>query len=179
MSASPSGVQRKGGARRPEIDLPVLDGAAPLQIISRPFSLGAFAVAGVVLLMVAYICGRYLHQLDEAGADSPVAATVPSVAPAAASQSTPQTEQTSAPKVVTVTIRIMKFSPEQIEIKAGDTVEWKNADLTPHTATAPTKEFDSGPINPGASWRMTFVKAGTFPYICTFHPEMRGAVVVK
>jgi plastocyanin len=179
MSASPSGVQRKGAARRPETDLPASHPAAPLQIVSRPFSLGGFAVAGLALLLGAFVCGRYLHQLDEAAAGASVITVAPVVRPTAAPQSMAQTAQPSAPKVVTVTIRIMKFSPEQIEINAGDTIEWKNADLTPHTATAPTKEFDSGPINPTASWRMTFAKPGTFPYLCTFHPEMRGVVVVK
>lgn len=37
--------------------------------------------------------------------------------------------------------------------------EWKNADLTPHTATAPSFG-DSGSIQPGQSWRHTFNEAG-------------------
>jgi len=71
----------------------------------------------------------------------------------------------------------MKFSPATIEIKKGDTVEWKNDDITPHTATSAT--FDSASIAPETSWRHTFAEAGSFPYICTFHPDMKASVVVK
>jgi plastocyanin len=71
----------------------------------------------------------------------------------------------------------MKFSPATIEIKKGDTVEWTNDDITPHTATSAT--FDSAAIAPEASWRHTFNDAGNFPYTCTFHPDMKAAVIVK
>jgi plastocyanin len=64
-----------------------------------------------------------------------------------------------------------------LEVKKGDVVEWKNDDLIPHTATSP--EFDSGALKSGQSWRHTFTKAGDFPYICTFHPQMKGVVIVK
>jgi plastocyanin len=185
MSASPSVVERTGGERRSENAYPpARRRRTRVQIVSKPFSLRAFALAGAGLFAAAFVCGRYLGQLDAAaaGGSAPPVATAPAVTPVptpAAQASTATAEQPSAPKVTTVTVRLMKFSPEQIEIKAGDTVEWKNADLTPHTATAPTKEFDSGPINPNASWRQTFAKTGSFPYVCTFHPEMHGLVVVK
>jgi plastocyanin len=180
MSASPSVVERTGDERRPENDYPpARREVTRVQIVSRPFSLRTFALWGLALFVTAFLCGRYLEQLDAApGISVPEVATTAAATPAAAA-STPGAEQPNMPKVVTVTIRLMKFSPEQIEIKAGDTVEWKNADLTPHTATAPTKEFDSGPINPTAVWRQTFAKPGTLPYVCTFHPDMHGVVVVK
>jgi plastocyanin len=183
MSAPPSVVERTGGE-------PGLEKAYPaarrrgtrVQIVSKPFSLRAFALVGLGVFVTAFLCGRYLGRLDAdaAGAIAPSAPSVSAATPAAApTASTPAAEQQNAPKVVIVTIRLMKFSPDRLEINAGDTVEWKNADLTPHTATAPTKEFDSGPINAAAVWRQTFTKPGSIPYVCTFHPEMRGVVVVK
>lgn len=87
------------------------------------------------------------------------------------------TAERSAPAAVTVLIRNMKFEPTAIEVKKGDIVEWKNEDITPHTATA--SSFDSGSIGPEKSWRHTFTEAGNFPYICTFHPAMKAAVNVK
>jgi plastocyanin len=75
---------------------------------------------------------------------------------------------------------MLKFWPDTIKVKAGDVVEWTNNDLTPHTATSPgERELESGSINAGASWRHTFSKPGTFAYFCTFHPEMKGVVVVR
>ena len=76
-----------------------------------------------------------------------------------------------------VSIQSIQFSPATLEVKMGQVVEWKNDDLIPHTATSP--EFDSGTLKSGQSWRHTFTKAGNFPYICTFHPQMKGVVIVK
>ena len=100
-----------------------------------------------------------------------------------------QTPITSAPVVqpagsvvpaATVTIRLLKYSPDRIEIRTGETIEWANRDLTPHTITSQgAGDLDSGSINAGAAWRHTFAQPGTFPYYCTFHPEMKGAVVVR
>jgi mono/diheme cytochrome c family protein/plastocyanin len=83
----------------------------------------------------------------------------------------------NAPAVVQVVIRNMKFNPPNLEVKKGDVVEWKNDDITPHTATSAT--FDSASIDPDKSWRHTFTEAGSFPYTCTFHPDMKAAVIVK
>jgi plastocyanin len=79
--------------------------------------------------------------------------------------------------VVHVAIKNMKFSPATVEIRKGHTVEWKNDDITPHTATGAA--FDSASIASEASWQHTFTEAGSFPYICTFHPDMKGSVSVK
>jgi len=79
-----------------------------------------------------------------------------------------------------VTIETLKYSPETIEIKKGDTVKWTNNDLAPHTVTSQAGDtFNSGSIDPDSSWSYTFSQPGTFPYYCTFHPEMKGTVSVK
>jgi plastocyanin len=79
-----------------------------------------------------------------------------------------------------VTIETVKYSPDAIEIKTGETVVWINNDLTPHTVTSQSGgELNSGSIEPGTSWSHKFAQAGTFPYYCTFHTEMKGTVTVK
>lgn len=79
-----------------------------------------------------------------------------------------------------VTIDLLKYTPETIEIKTGETVEWVNNDLTPHTVTAKGADnFDSGSIDPDAAWSHTFSQPGTYSYSCTFHPEMKGSVKVR
>ena len=98
----------------------------------------------------------------------------------AATVTSPAPTQESNATVTPVTIRLVKFSPETIEVKTGQTVEWANNDLTPHTVTSQgTGDLNSGSIDAGASWRHTFTQAGSFPYYCTFHPEMKGTVIVK
>jgi plastocyanin len=83
----------------------------------------------------------------------------------------------TASAIAQVAIRNVEFYPASIEVKKGSVVEWKNDDLVPHTATSPS--FDSGSLTSGQSWRHTFTAAGTFPYVCTFHPNMKGVVIVK
>jgi plastocyanin len=85
-----------------------------------------------------------------------------------------------APATARITIHTLKYLPETIEIRKGETVEWDNKDLTPHTVTSQNGgELNSDSIEAEASWRHTFNQAGTFAYFCTFHPEMKGTVTVK
>jgi plastocyanin len=83
------------------------------------------------------------------------------------------------PKVRTVVIESMQFSPQQVEVKLGETVVWTNKDFFPHTATAEDHSFDSGEIATNRSWRFKPRKKGVFPYVCTLHPTMKGRLVVK
>ena len=78
----------------------------------------------------------------------------------------------------TVTIEGMKFAPEAVTVKRGDTVVWENRDLVPHTATA-RGAFDSGPIAAGKSWRFVAAKAGRYEVVCTLHPTMKSTLVVE
>ena len=91
--------------------------------------------------------------------------------------------QSATPNVVTVTIRDFKFEPETVTVHEGDTVEWKNVDNVPHTATvdgqAQKPAFDSGSISTGASWRYVAATKGTYNYICTFHKFMKGQLIVQ
>ncbi|WP_211444362.1 cupredoxin domain-containing protein [Collimonas humicola] len=78
-----------------------------------------------------------------------------------------------------IVIEGMKFSPEVIEVNVGDTVAWTNKDAFPHTVTAENHSFDSKEIASGRSWKFKATERGVFPYVCSFHPTMRGKVVVK
>jgi plastocyanin len=64
-------------------------------------------------------------------------------------------------------------------VRAGDTVVWTNEDVVPHTATAKGKGLDSGSIGAKQSWRYTASEKGTYAYDCTFHPNMKGTLVVR
>lgn len=76
-------------------------------------------------------------------------------------------------------IRIVdeRFTPNTITIRAGQTVTFVNADDDEHTATGPG--FDTGEMQPGDSATITFDKPGTFDFVCQFHSEMRGQVIVE
>jgi len=84
-----------------------------------------------------------------------------------------------AARTLTVTIAQMRFTPARLTVAPGDTVEWVNTDLVPHTATASGGAFNSGPIAPGNSWRWKVQGRGSVPYVCALHPAMKAALAVE
>ena len=86
---------------------------------------------------------------------------------------------TSAPAQHTVSIKSMKFSPDRIEIRAGDSVIWTNADDRDHTVTAKDGSFKSGNLSKGDTFSHQFTKSGKFNYACSYHPRMKAVVVVS
>jgi plastocyanin len=83
-----------------------------------------------------------------------------------------------APRLHRVVIQDFAFRPQRLELRPGDSVEWVNLDLAPHTASAEDGAWDSGELARQASFRATFGAAGRFAYLCAFHPMMRGEIVV-
>lgn len=80
-----------------------------------------------------------------------------------------------------VEMKSLSYEPKKLEIQAGDSVEWKNIALTPHTATANDgKSFDTKTISPKQTSKpVKFDQAGTFEYHCTVHGKvMSGSIVV-
>jgi len=88
------------------------------------------------------------------------------------------TDHSPASKTHTVLIKRSRFVPERLEVAAGDRIVWKNEDIVPHTATA-NKIFDSDNLKKGQSWAYVAKQGGSFRYICTYHPTMKGELVVK
>lgn len=72
-----------------------------------------------------------------------------------------------------------EYAPSKLTVKLGETVVWVNNDLVPHTVTATGRAFDSGDIPPQKSWHFVAKTRGEFPYICTYHPTMKGTLVVE
>ena len=84
------------------------------------------------------------------------------------------------PQTYVVVIHEMKFEPAVLTVKLGDTVRWENQDIVPHNAVSTgTKEFDTGTIAVGASSQYQASNKGEVFYRCTFHPNMKGKVVVQ
>jgi plastocyanin len=140
------------------------------------FATIVLVVGGVCLALGGYISyagGRVRHR--EFRVEPP-----PNALPKETTSETKPAGSASVAAASQVTIETLKYSPETIQIKKGETVTWVNNDLTPHTVTSQNGgELNSGSIEPGASWSHTFGQAGSFPYYCTFHTEMKGTVTVE
>jgi plastocyanin len=85
----------------------------------------------------------------------------------------------ASPSPVLVVIRNYAFMPASITIKTGATVQWRNDDSVSHTATASDGTFDSKNLDRGQTYTFTFTKAGTYAYVCSYHPNMTGKIVVS
>ena len=70
------------------------------------------------------------------------------------------------------------FAPATLTVAVGTTVTWTNRDEEPHTVAASDGSFHSPGMGTGATFTHTFTAAGTFDYVCSIHPMMRGTVVV-
>lgn len=85
----------------------------------------------------------------------------------------------AAPTTHTVVIEAMQFSPQVLEIRSGDTVEWINKDGFPHDAASTGKAFRSTVMVPNARWKFVARRKGRLEYTCTLHPMMKATLIVK
>jgi plastocyanin len=77
----------------------------------------------------------------------------------------------------TVSTKGIRFTPSTVTIRRGQTVTWRfNDGSTPHNVTA--THFRSSSTKSSGSYTVRFTRAGTYSYVCTIHPGMRGKVVV-
>lgn len=78
-----------------------------------------------------------------------------------------------------IEIKANAFSPMTKEVKAGTTVTWVNRDGYAHTVTPlnATSEFkDSGDLNGGQTYKVTFNTPGEYKYRCKPHSSMSGSM---
>ena len=71
------------------------------------------------------------------------------------------------------------FSPTILEVQTGDTVVWHNTGSVAHSVMSDTGLWDSGLIQPGATFERKFTDVGVFAYHCTPHPWMRARLRVS
>jgi len=79
----------------------------------------------------------------------------------------------------TITIRNFAFSPNSLTVTAGSVVTWKNLDGEPHSVVSDQGLFRSEALDENDSYNFKFDKPGTYGFICSIHPTMRGTIVVK
>lgn len=78
-----------------------------------------------------------------------------------------------------VDIRAFQYRPARLIVAAGDTVVWINEDAVPHTASAGDRAWDTGNIPSKQSGQVVLADKGEYRYVCGFHPNMSGTLVVE
>ncbi|HEV2533653.1 cupredoxin domain-containing protein [Phenylobacterium sp.] len=82
-----------------------------------------------------------------------------------------------APATYAVTIANMAFGPAPAGLRVGDTIEWVNADIFQHSATAKDGSFDVD-LAPKAHVRTVLARPGQVDFYCRYHPGMTGRLAV-
>jgi plastocyanin len=108
----------------------------------------------------------------------PARSTAPAAAAAPASHAAGSATAAKA-KTTKVQIKDFEFKPGKVTIATGGRITWTNKDAANHTVTFKTGPKDLGNLNHGKSRSATFAKAGTYKYVCQYHPNMHGTVIVK
>lgn len=78
-------------------------------------------------------------------------------------------------ETISVVIDDLAFTPAEIEVKVGDTIEWINRDIFDHTATV-NGGWDVE-IATGETVSLVIENAEAVEYYCRYHPNMTGKVV--
>lgn len=87
---------------------------------------------------------------------------------------------TTTPAATTITIKNFAYEPPSLTVAPGTKITVINEDEAPHTVTATDHSFDSGMIHGGQRGEFTApTTPGTYPYICTVHPYMKGTLIVQ
>ena len=75
-----------------------------------------------------------------------------------------------------VEVRDFDFAPQSFSANAGEPVGWENTGEQIHNVKG--DRFFSRGMNPGDRYSFTFRKPGSYDYLCTLHPQMKGTIVV-
>lgn len=135
------------------------------------------SIAAIAAMTVLVACGGNDAANDSTTVASQVTATTSTLAPTP--PTTPATEppvapspepRQDAPKVHQVATYGTSFSPENLSIAVGDTVEFS---IGGHNVTW----SDTGTTH-NDPYSRTFTTAGSYDYLCTRHAGMSGVITV-
>ena len=79
-----------------------------------------------------------------------------------------------------VFVKDFEFNPKKIHIVQGDTVRWENRDIERgHSVQIRIPGYsESDKFYPDESYSLSFNEPGEYPYLCGYHPGMKGVVYV-
>ena len=90
------------------------------------------------------------------------------------------TQAEAVPAVVSVSIGDNFYKPEDVKIRVGQSIKWRNNGAVPHTVTSDsdsTVKFDSGTVEPGGVYALKPGTVGKITYHCTIHGKVQSGTV--
>jgi plastocyanin len=86
----------------------------------------------------------------------------------------------SGTTTVSAAMQGFAFTPNQITAKVGDVITWDNKDTAPHGVALDDGSCKmSNAVQAGQKGSLTFTKAGTYPFHCFVHPNMKGTITIS
>lgn len=139
----------------------------------------------VIILIAAAVliagCSDNQQPMPPTGAPSPSPSPVATI-PTTTQPPTPISQSSVSDN--TVLIQDFAFKPQTITVKKGDIVRWENRDAAPHRivftdSSGRDTNTESSVLTSSQSYSRKFPDAGTYPYYCKIHPDMKGSVIVE
>jgi len=127
------------------------------------------ALSALMTLALAACGGGGASSAPSTAASAPPAASVPAAATC---------EATTDPGDVAVNVKDFAFEPTEISAKVGQVIAFTNTGAAPHTATLDDGSCATPNINAGAADGLTFSAAGSYPFHCAIHTQMKGTITV-
>lgn len=90
----------------------------------------------------------------------------------------PVEEIEDTPAAAAVDIVDNDFEPAELEVDAGETIEWTNTGDAEHTVTF-AQGPDSGELASGETFNHVFDEPGDYDYVCSIHSGMEGTITVS
>jgi plastocyanin len=87
------------------------------------------------------------------------------------------TPAAAAPHSYTVVVDKLRFGSLPTGLRVGDTIVRVNKEFLRHSAIAADHSVNVD-LPPNATAKMTFRASGSFPFVCRYHPAMRGILLV-
>ena len=75
-------------------------------------------------------------------------------------------------------VKDFAFDPTAITAKVGQVIAFTNTGAAPHTATLDDGSCTTPNIAAGAADGLTFSAAGSYPFHCAIHTQMKGTITV-
>jgi plastocyanin len=87
---------------------------------------------------------------------------------------------------IEVSMENVQFEPQDVTVKAGETITFTNNESIPHDVhktSGPGDDFSSGgsgEMQQGDTFELTLDQPGSYEYVCNVHaPGMAGTITVK
>ncbi|HEV2067971.1 MAG TPA: plastocyanin/azurin family copper-binding protein, partial [Thermomicrobiales bacterium] len=130
-------------------------------------------------------------------ATAPRTTLEPMAGPPGSPAATPAATPAGARHLVEMNEQLLRFGPEQMPLRVGDTVVWRTVGAIPHTSTCDPERaenpeeyvrlpegaetWDSGLIDEGGEFERAFPVPGEYTYFCIPHEGsgMTGYLTVQ